>query len=266
MSKQKQQITRYRLAETGDLLQQIANRIGTYEGQSWRLPDDRLLLEAIVGTVETDELYAMGHTPESNIHLRTLLSTPLKNKDLSIRLAAIEWVVYDWGNVRGQSEKHELWPKQLENYQTTVVEQFIESNYEDRIASWSKVLAFADSEKYAIFDARVAMSLNAILDDVSYKYRFYMPPPSSRKLSRVFSHAKAYVASVYNGKTPKYLGYFDYLDLLEEMVKKGLAKSVLDVEMRLFANGEIYANIYALKHGLPLPYPEKKDTNLHFAS
>lgn len=265
MSKQKQSITKYKLHETGNLLEEIASKIGSYEGQEWKLPENKSSLEAIVGTDKTAELYSMGNSKESNIHLRSLLSGPLKDKSHEVRLAAIEWVVYDWGNVRGNSEKHELWPKQLQNYQTEVIDKFIEDNYQDRIASWSKVLAFADSSKYAIFDARVAMSLNAILDDIGYRNRFYMPPPSSQKLGGIFSHTKSYVAGVYKGTQPQYLGYFDYKDLLDAMVDKGLAKNVLDVEMRLFANGEIYANIYASKHGLKLPFP-KQPTNLPNAS
>lgn len=256
MRMSKQTIIRYMLHETGDLLEQIVSKIGGLGTQGWKLPEDKSLLAAIVGEEKTDELYEFGDTVTANIHLRTLLTASLRDKNLKTRLSAMEWVIYDWGNVRGASEKHELWPKLLQNYEPKVIESFIETHYTDRIASWSKVLAFADSSKYAIYDARVAMSLNAILDDVGYKNRFYMPPPSSKKLNKVFSHNKKYVAETYIEKQPRYLGYFDYMDLLHAIVERNFASNILDIEMRLFANGEIFANRYAAKYGIKKPYPQ----------
>jgi hypothetical protein len=251
MSKHKSTIIRFRPDLITDLPEKIWNDIGSYEDQEWDLPEDKKLLAKIVGEQATDELYAISDSAERNIHLRSLLSKPLKDKNLDIRLAAIEWVVYDWGNVRGKSEKHEKWPEQLKNYKPDVIEDFISANYRDRIASWSKVLGFADCNTYAIYDARVAMSLNTILDNTGYKNRFYMPPPSSTKLKTLFSNIKKHVGEQYSGKQPAYLGYFDYMDLLNAVVEKKLAKNVLEVEMRLFAHGMTFAKKYADKHNLP---------------
>ena len=250
MSRKTNPIVRFRPDLVTDLPEIIWNDVGTYEEQEWDLPDDKSLLASIVGATHADDLYNISNSAERNIHLRSLLSKPLKSKDMAIRKAAIEWVVYDWGNVRGKSEKHESWPEKLMNYEHDVVESFISANYQDRIASWSKVLGFADCHKYAIYDARVAMSLNAILDNTDYKYRFYMPPPSSTKLSSLFSDIKKHVAKKYSGKKPTYLGYFDYMDLLNAIVAKNLAKNVLEIEMRLFAHGMTFAEKYAAKHGL----------------
>jgi hypothetical protein len=251
MSPSIKNIIRFRPDLVTDLPEKIWKEIGSYENQEWDLPEDKTLLATIVGDAATNELYAINDSAQRNIHLRSLLSQPLKVKDKSIRLAAIEWVVYDWGNVRGKSEKHESWPDQLKNYEPDVIENFISANYRDRIASWSKVLGFADCNTYAIYDARVAMSLNTILDNTTYKNRFYMPPPSSTKLSGLFSNIKKHVSKQYSGKQPAYLGYFDYMDLLNALVAKKLAKNVLEVEMRLFAHGMTFAKKYAEKHDLP---------------
>lgn len=250
MSVPKTDIVRFRLDLIPNLVERIWYEIGDYKGHDWDLPKDQSLLEKIVGAAETNKVYNITNSAEQNIYLRTLLSNPLKDEDYAVRLAAIEWVVYDWGNVRGSSQKHEMWPKELKQYDPQDIETFIAKNYKDRIASWSKVLSFADSATYAIYDAWVAMSLNALLDKAGYKQRFYMPPPSSPKLVKLFSNIKDHVGKQYAGKIPTYLGYFDYLDLLNFIVNNGLAKDILEVEMRLFAKGNELAQEYAKKYGI----------------
>ena len=253
MSIKKQTIARFRLDVITNLPEQIWAEIKEYSGEEWELPKKSESLESIIGKTKTKELYAINNSAECNVQLREALSPHLKNKDKQVRLSAIDWVVYDWGHVRGKSEKHEKWPEQLKNFESDVINEFISANYRSRIASWSKVLGFADSSVYAIYDARVAMSLNAILDKTNYKYRFYMPPPSSPKLSGLFSNIKNQVAEHFNSKRPSYLGYFDYMDLLNAFVDKKLIPNVLEAEMRLFAHGMTFAKQYAAKHNLPYP-------------
>ena len=250
MSDPQKDIVRFRLDLIPNLVEKIWYEIGDYEGHDWDLPKDQSLLEKIVGADETNKLYAISNSAEQNIYLRTLLSKPLKHEDYAVRLTAIEWVVYDWGNVRGSSQKHEKWPNELKQYDPQDIETFIAKKYKDRVASWSKVLSFAESETYAIYDARVAMSLNALLDKAGYKQRFYMPQPSSQKLFKLFSNIKDHVGKQYAGRRPRYLGYFDYLDLLKAIVSKGLAKNILEVEMRLFAKAYELAQEYAKKYGI----------------
>lgn len=237
-----------------NLVESIWNAAPSYAGQIWDLPQDRSSLQRIVGAAETEYLYSISNSSEQNIYLRSLLATPLRSEHRQERLAAMVWVIYDWGNVRGRSEKHEAWPDELSKYSDHDVNAFISRKQGDRIASWSKVLAFADCMKYAIYDARVVMTLNAILDDFGYPQRFYMPPPSSKKLPKVFSEIKKQVSIFYGHKKVQYMGYFEYMNILHAIVEKNLASDVLTVEMSLFANSEKMANKYALKYGLPAPY------------
>jgi hypothetical protein len=251
MSMTKKSIVTFRPDLIPNLPELIWSEIEGYGNHEWDLPEKPELLEAIVGDAAATEIYSITDHAECNVRLRQILSPYLKSNDMAVRLAAIEWVVYDWGNVRGKSEKHESWPKKLEKFEPDVIKQFISANYKDRIASWSKVLGFADSSTYAIYDARVAMALNAILDKTNYENRFYMPPPSSQKLGGLFSHIKEVVGRIYLGRQVRYLGYFDYMDLLNAMVAKGLSPNILEVEMRLFAHGMTFAKEYAVKHNLP---------------
>lgn len=220
-----------------DLVDDIWNEIGGYQNQNWGLPDDKSLLANILGRKESDRIYDIQDTAIRNFILHDALSAPLKSNDYELRLKTMVWIIYDWGHVRGDSDKHESWPKQFQNYQPEVINSFISSNYRDRIASWSKVLAFAESTKYAIYDARVAMSLNAIFEKLGRSERFYMPVASSKKINKCFQDISRKFQAQATVGNPKYLGYFDYMSLLNEFVNKGLAPNVLECEMRLFANG-----------------------------
>ena len=241
MSTTADSIIRFRPDSVTNLPNLIWEQIADYNGNEWELPKEKESLEELVGSNAAEALYAIGNSAECNIRLREIISPYLKHRDMQVRLAAMEWVVYDWGNVRGKSEKHEKWPRNLGDYSPEVVNNFISANYQDRIASWSKVLGFAESETYAIYDARVAMSLNATLDNTNYKGRFYLPPPSSDKLKPLFRNIKKHVADHYKDKQVNYMGYFDYMDLLNAFVDRGFALNVLEAEMKLFAHGMTFA-------------------------
>ena len=250
MKKEKSEPVIFRIENIPGLPEKIWNASGTYQNDKWEVPKKQSLLKNIVSDEDIEQLYDMKVKAEQNIYLRTLLSKPLKSKDQELRMRAIKWVLYDWGHIRGKRGSEENWPKQLGNYEETVIDKFIRENYINRIASWSKVLAFADSTKYAIYDAFVVMTLNAILDEIGYDQKFYMPPPSSQKLPKSFSNMKNVVKKLYPKKQSKYLGYFEYLNLLNAIVNKKLANNILEVEMCLFDNGMNYAEKYAAKYGL----------------
>jgi hypothetical protein len=260
MSKRTKTIDPYYLELNETVLKHICNAISSYSfaGHKWDVPDDLTPLAAIVGATEVAKLNAVADSAEKNILLRSILSKPLKDPNKELRLAAMEWVVYDWGHVRQAiSEKHKTWPKALGNYSEDTVEIFIAERYEDRVASWSKVLAFADASKYAIYDARVAMTLNAMVDEINYPNRFYLPEPSSTVLKKIFQDIRDFVRNK-DDKVQKYIGYFDYMKLLREIVKRGAAKNVLEVEMKLFASAYEYAEKYSKKYNLDVDFTRSK--------
>ncbi len=231
----------------------IWNEIGNYSGQQWALPKDRTPLETLIGVAETNNLYGITNSAQQNIHLRSLLLDKLKDPAESVRNAAIQWIVSDWGGIISESDKHKSWGKELKTYSEMEVAAFIEKYYSDRVASWSKVLAFADYENHAIYDARVAMSLNVILDKVGYKDRFYMFSTRIDKFGEIFSHMKQYVGNQYVGRQPFYMGYNEYILLLKSMVAEGFTKDILDIEMRLFASAGALADEYDQKYGVVQP-------------
>jgi hypothetical protein len=246
-----------RLDLVPDLTEKIWQKTKSYAGKKWSLPKKhKPLLVQMIGEDLVNELYAIEDTAAQNIHLRKVLEKPLRDKDYVARLAAIKWVIYSWGGITRQGNDDEKWPEQFGNYEPEVITEFVKAQNNKRIASWSKVFAFVDSKKYAIYDARVAISLNSILDELGDSNRFFMPSTKIEDLPDLFDDMRKQVAERYKGKTSKYLGYFEYMFLLHAMVEKKLAQNVLDAEMRLFANFDIHANRFASKHGLALPYPD----------
>ena len=263
MSKRTKTIDPYYLEINETVLRHICKEISSYSfaDHTWEVPEDLTPLATIVGSAEVAKLDAVTDSAEKNILLRSILSKPLKAPNHELRLAAMEWVVYDWGHVRQAiSEKHKTWPKALGNYSEDTVASFIAERYEDRVASWSKVLAFADASKYAIYDARVAMTLNAMVDEINYPNRFYLPEPSSTVLKQIFQDIRDFVRSK-DDKVQKYIGYFDYMKLLHEIVKRGAAKNVLEVEMKLFASAYEYAEKYSKKYDLGVDFSRTKNSN-----
>lgn len=243
----------YPLEQVPGLTHKIWNETRSYSGHNWSVPTNSASvasLTALIGQTNANNLYAITNTATQNIQLRSLLSPLLKDSDMKIRLNAMRWVIYDWGHVRGRRGSEKEWPEQFGNYEASVIESFIEEHHRVRIASWSKALAFADSTKYAIYDARVAMSLNSILDKIGHDRKFYMPPPSSDDLGEVFTNVRKHVSTLYAVKKPAYMGYTEYMRLLNAFVHEKLAPNVLDAEMRLFANSDLHAAHYKTRHGI----------------
>jgi hypothetical protein len=70
----------------------------------------------------------------------------------------------------------------------------------------------------------------------------------------------------FNGKKHSYMTYSEYIELLTSFVEADLATSVLEGEMRLFAQGRKLGNSYAAKYGLEIPYEDELQLDLQLAS
>lgn len=219
------------------LPEKIWAEVKHYESNNWRLPRDQSLLEAIVGLKETARVYGIGSTAQQNIEIRKLLTGALKGNDHELKVRAMNWVVVQWGKIKKGDDAYEVWANELKNFDKDSIDRFIEQKNEKRVSSWSKILAFADSENYAIYDSYVALALNTILEKLGRDDRFFMPQSQSKPVNNRFQEMKAHVALQYVGTHPVYMRYFDYMYLLKYFVDAGLVKNVLEAEMCLFAQG-----------------------------
>ena len=97
-----------------------------------------------------------SNSAERTIQLRALMShkftTAVSPKE---RTALASFYVQEWGGVRGNR------PETLALYAQQTPDQMIADN-RTGVASWSKVLCLHDPARFAILDARVAFSLNAL--------------------------------------------------------------------------------------------------------
>lgn len=165
---------------------------------------------------------------------------------------AIE-IVKDWGGIRsnknGTIRKYVAWCQEYdENWDWPL----------QGVASYSKILAIKDPTRYAIYDARVAVALNA----AQYIYEensgiiFNYVPSRNKKIKRFLEHKEFKKPNLHkkNGweKLPFKENYSKYIYILHSLEKK-LRKSGLrdfplyDLEMSLFANAEDLAKMAICK-------------------
>jgi hypothetical protein len=111
---------------------------------------------------------------ELNVSLNAKLSSLLKSNNKRSRQLA-EWIIKYWGGVnRGLND--DPWMEVLGAFENDAIDRFIDHHGAERISSWSKLLAFANPERYAIFDALTSVALNCALRRLGDQRRFHMPP------------------------------------------------------------------------------------------
>lgn len=93
-----------------------------------------------------------------------------KIKDVNFTFDLSKWIIEDWGGITTGKDDESL---------KKCLKQADENNFDfNRIASWSKHIAFKHPADYAIYDARVIYSLNWLLFKAGSKK--YFPAPSGR--------------------------------------------------------------------------------------
>lgn len=111
----------------------------------WKVPDSA---ETLFGKISGNSRYAQ------NISLKFAIQKKW-NDDPSSRRKIIEWIISDWGGINGNRKTT------FDEYERRMTTDLSDTPITG-IASFSKVLAIYDPKKYAIYDARVAVSLIAI--------------------------------------------------------------------------------------------------------
>ena len=153
-------------------------------------------------------------------------------QDDKVKFELIEYYISTWGGIHTNSEESMM------EYSTLSASELIKLGKKG-IASWSKAIVVHDPEEYAIFDARVAISLNCI----QKLYKLYDPTlfpilPSRNKkvalgnklirtIAKSESWAKAYDETFYK----------QYLNILRS-VANDLDSDISTIEMLLFAKAE----------------------------
>ena len=170
---------------------------------------------------------------EQNISLRHQLHHAfLATADFEEKYKIIRWYIYHRGGVKANSNNT------LAEYSQSPPETLILKGA-DGIASWSKALSIIDPVRYAIYDARVAMSLNALQVIYAVDSPQYFPPLKGRNTLINFFQAKLQTTFSQWNKASTQTFYQEYLALLQ-IVADQFSENVTrhEVEMLLFAHAE----------------------------
>jgi hypothetical protein len=111
------------------------------------------------------------------------------------------------------------------------------------VATWSKILVLRNPDRYAIFDARVAMALNALQILQDHEQPIFFPNlPSKNKTAKAFHD---YMKDRDNGDAHQAFPsrvYSIYLQVLREVARRAGVETLDEIEMTLFAQAEILAH------------------------
>lgn len=148
------------------------------------------------------------------------------------RTALADYAVRVWGGVKRNA------PTTIGSYVQTVSLGAVPNSHKG-IASWSKVAAFSDPSKHAIFDARVSFSLNAIQLLSGGGQCWWFPHLAGRNklLVETWPVLKTHAAVQKWTLIDSTQVYSTYIALLTS-VSLSLHKDIDDVEMLLFAKAE----------------------------
>jgi len=144
----------------------------------------------------------------------------------------IEYYIKTWGGIKGNKKDS------MKEYCSLSAEKLIKKGIKG-IASWSKALVLHNWNKYAIFDARVSCSLNAlqIIYNCNEKKLFPILASQNKRIIIANKNLKRISKNENWTKDNEYDFYRNYLNLLERVAKE-LETNISTVEMLLFAKAE----------------------------
>jgi hypothetical protein len=178
-----------------------------------------------------------GNQYLKNISLKEELHKAWKfESDTKMKGEIIKYYIKDWGGIIRNSDDS------MNDYMYSSPDSLIEHGKKG-IASWSKALVIHNPEKYAIFDARVSISLNCLQEVYDIKNKVLYPKLGSRNKTIVEGQKIIKQISKQDNwhKVSKSVFYSDYLKLLRN-VANSRNNSIATVEMLLFAKAEILVN------------------------
>ena len=178
----------------------------------------------------------------SNVELKEYFHNKWHDACSDEKTIIAKQVVSDWGGVRGNRDST------LDHYVSEAVSSK-PSCLLKGVASYSKIFSITDLAKYAIYDARVAVSLNAIQWNAGSKCGLtfnYVPGRNNvtgnaiKKTGFAFRQEFRTANLIKSGwhHVPRDKTYRTYLDLLTACLRTFPTYKLYDLEMVLFANAE----------------------------
>lgn len=208
---------------------------------NWKIkPKAREILKKFITSEEYANIFDKKNNDESiNRSIRPILSKYLLNENTDRKTQVAIWIVAKWGGIGSGKEAIDDWVQRLGCYSPEKIELFMSQQGMRRVSSWSKILAFYDHDKHAIYDSRTSISLNCALSLAEIDMQFIMP--KSRNTNKNMIEANE---DFKKNPREKLLGYKSYINLLRVFVEKGYVEDILEAEMKLFSNTELIAELY----------------------
>lgn len=173
---------------------------------------------------------------EKNVSLKNKICERMHNELDEEYLKDAYWIIKKWGGIRNFKENSNDHKQNLLDLKNKIdakadIEVVFEGKY-DIIASYSKVAAFYQPDKYAVFDARVAFTLRWLIYDNNLATKYFRQLPSrNKKINDCIEKLKNKIPSY---KYPKNEEYAEYCKLLKSVAEK-MGKKIYEVEMFLFS-------------------------------
>lgn len=213
----------------------------------WRLSTlQAQTLRNLIGDAAYQSVRSKASNIDQSRQLRVEIAPLLTSPSYRQKGELCQWIVRDWGRIRRRGV-HEvaLWPMEFGCFEPENVQRFIRKRRgKSRISSWSKVLAFALPDHYAIYDSRNALALNVLLQETRVPNRFFMPSGQGENPPPALVYVKERLKALYGEKNIKWAGYEEYNALLRAMAAVG-GIDLLGTEMRLFSHSGTIAQSWA---------------------
>jgi hypothetical protein len=177
----------------------------------------------------------------ANVELKHFLNKLWNNSDKT-DFEVAEIIIKEWGGIKGNKKET------IEKYIQRVRSHNFETSFKG-LASYTKLYSIAEPERFAIYDARVAVTLNAIQYNANITSGIIFNYLSGRNnitgyrqkktgFSQQKQFTKASLASRGWEKVPQDQTYQLYLNYLQLCIKHNSNWKLHELEMVLFANAE----------------------------
>ena len=177
-----------------------------------------------------------GNNPyEQSKKLRLYIHSAIKRNGL-LTADYQKWYVRYWGGVRGNKEST------IEAY-INMSEVDLERLGAKGIATWSKILCLRDPNRFAIYDARVALAINSLQKREDIKSPLLFPQLPSRNNTFVVPAQRTISNSVFFAGRRLNNFYSVYMQLLQRAAERG-PWDIQDIEMALFSYSSSLSDVW----------------------
>lgn len=217
-------------------------KFGLKEVENYEWPKKGKPVDLLISEFNPNFSVSGNSNYEKNVALKRLLQNKYINGELEIRSIS-EWIIKEWGGIKTVS-------KNLDAYISSVKEKKVPEKLSG-VASYSKLFAMFYPDDFAIYDARVAVSLNIIQLLSEGEAAVFFPYLSGRNKwtgdqvnKRGFSSINEFQRNFINTNSTKKwefmsndFAYASYNNILINIAKKNQWQ-IMDIEMLLFSQAE----------------------------